>query len=139
MTSTGTSVVGLCVEDEAAIRELVAEADRAQSDAAVLPGLHLEQVAIVNIAGRRLLGREAFAEAMSTALASSLKDVRTSVEIVDIRVLAADVALVSCVKTVHDNRQGSEDALPLAGALTYVAVRTAEGWRIGLAQTTPIQ
>ncbi|TCN38407.1 uncharacterized protein (TIGR02246 family) [Kribbella orskensis] len=139
MTSTGTSTVALAVEDEAAIRELVAQADRAQSDAAVLPGLHLEQMAIVNIAGRRLLGREAFAEAMSAALASSLKDVQTSVEIVDIRVVATDVALVSCIKTVHDNRQDSEGALPLAGALTYVVVRTADGWRIGLAQTTPIQ
>jgi len=76
---------------------------------------------------------------MSTALASSLKDVRTSVEIVDIRAMTAEVALVSCVKTVHDNRPGSEDALPLAGALTYVVVKSADGWRIGLAQTTPIQ
>jgi hypothetical protein len=40
---------------------------------------------IVNLAGRRVLGRDAFAEAMAGALASPLSGVQTSVEVVDIR------------------------------------------------------
>lgn len=75
---------------------------------------------------------------VAAALSSGLGDIRTSVEIVDIRALAADAVLVSCVKTVHDQRPGAETTPPATGALTYVMVRTSDGWEIGLAQTTPI-
>ncbi|WP_327149268.1 SgcJ/EcaC family oxidoreductase [Nocardia sp. NBC_01329] len=128
----------LSVEDERAIRDLVALADRSQTDAAVLPGLHTDTTAIVNLYGRRLLGRDTFEAAMSAALDSGLGDVRTSVEVLDIRPLTADAALVSCIKTVHDQRPGAELIPPTTGALTYVTVRTSTGWKIGLAQTTPI-
>ena len=134
MTSTNT----LSAEDEQAIRDLVALADRSQSDPAVLPGLHTESTVIVNFYGRRLFGRDTFTAAMSAALGSGLGDVRTSVEIIDVRALTADAVLVSCVKTVHDERPGAEPAPPATGALTYVVVRTSGGWEIGLAQTTPI-
>ncbi|MBX7268142.1 SgcJ/EcaC family oxidoreductase [Micromonospora sp. Llam7] len=128
----------LSAEDEHAIRDLVALADRSQVDPAVLPGLHTDATVIVNFYGRRLFGRDAFEAAMSAALGSGLGDVRTSVEIVDIRALAADAVLVSCVKTVHDQRPGVETTPPATGALTYVMVRTSDDWDIGLAQTTPI-
>lgn len=134
------STTELTSTDEREIRDLVARADQAQSDAVALPGLHTEEMVIVNIAGRRLFGREVFAEAMSAALASALKDVRTSVEVVDVRALTPDAALVSCVKTVYDERPDAEpDALPATGALTYVVLRSPDGWRIALAQTTPIR
>jgi uncharacterized protein (TIGR02246 family) len=133
-------MTALSIDDEKAVRDLVQQADQAQSDPILLPDLHTAEMVIVNIAGRRLFGREAFAEAMSAALGSGLKDVRTSVEIVDIRALTGDVVLVSCVKTVYDERPDAEpDALPASGALTYAAVRTSTGWRLALAQTTPIQ
>lgn len=125
-------------DDERAIRDLVALADRSQADAAVLPGLHTDTTAIVNFYGRRLLGRATFESAMNKALSSGLGAVRTSVEVIDIRPLTADAALVSCVKTVHDERPEAEQAPPATGALTYVTVRTSAGWKIGLAQTTPI-
>lgn len=142
MTTISTDKAGgLSIEDEQAIRHLVEQADAAQSDAAILPGLHLPQAIIVNLAGRRVLGRDAIGAAMSAALASELSKVLTSVEILDIRAVAPDVALVSCVKTIHDNRPEAEaaSALPLTGVLTYVAVKGPDGWRIALAQTTPIQ
>lgn len=139
MTSTDTAA-GLTASDEHAIRDLVRRADEAQSDPSVLPGLHTSETVIVNIAGMRLFGRDGFSAAMSAALRSALKDVQTSVEIVDIRGLTPDVALVSCVKTVHDNRSDAgPSALPASGALTYTAVKTAAGWQLALAQTTPIQ
>lgn len=135
-----TSMTELTSTDEREIRDLVARADQAQSDAVVLPELHTDEMVIVNIAGRRLFGREAFTQAMSAALGSALKDVRTSVDVLDIRALTTDAVLVSCLKTVHDNRPDAEPgALPATGALTYVALRTAAGWRLALAQTTPIQ
>lgn len=126
--------------DEQEIRKLVEAADHAQLDADLLPELHTAEMVIVNIAGRRLFGREEFSRAMSAALGSALKDVLTTVEIVDIRALTEDVALVSCVKTVHDNRPDAEAGdFPATGALTYVVRRTSSGWKLALAQTTPIQ
>ncbi|WP_084497517.1 SgcJ/EcaC family oxidoreductase [Nocardia amamiensis] len=128
----------LSAEDEHAVRDLVALADRSQSNASVLPSLHTDATAIVNFYGRRLFGRDAFEAAMSAALGSGLGDVRTSVEVIDLRPLTADVVLVSCVKTVHDRRPDAETNPSATGALTYVIVRTSTGWKIGLAQTTPI-
>jgi len=125
--------------DESAIRDAVTRAHLAQIDSTALPAMHTPGVAIVNIVGRRVLGRDALVEAMAAALASSLKDVRTSVEVVDIRLATPDVAIVSCVKTVHDERPGTDrSALPATGALTYVMTRDGESWLIALAQTTPI-
>lgn len=64
---------------------------------------------------------------------------RTAVEVIEVRPITADVALVSCVKTVHDERpEADRTALPGAGALSYVVVRTDAGWRISLAQTTTV-
>ncbi len=77
---------------------------------------------------------------MADALASPLSDVLTTAEIVDICLATPDVAIVSCTKKVHDGRSGVDDstALPSTGTLTYVTVRSDDGWRIALAQTTPI-
>lgn len=126
--------------DETAIRELVAHARESQSDPEALLNLHTAETAIVNLAGRRVLGRETLAKAMADALASPLRDVLTSVEIVDLRLATPDVAIVSCTKTVHDRRSGvdASTVVPMTGALTYVTVRANDGWRIALAQTTPI-
>jgi uncharacterized protein (TIGR02246 family) len=134
-----TDAPALTETDEDAIRELVARASAAQDDTDGLLALHTADTVIVNIAGRRVLGREALGTAMAAALSSPLRDVRTEVEVVDVRPVTADVALVSCIKTVHDGRAGTErTALPATGALTYVLTRGDGGWLVALAQTTPI-
>lgn len=121
------------------IAELVAAAVRHQSDVEPLLALHADEVVIVNIAGRRVLGRGDLATAMRAALASPLSDVSTTVDIDDIRFLTPDTALVSCTKHVVDNRAEPGDELPTAGAMTYVVVNRDGGWQIALAQTTPIR
>ncbi|MDQ3632083.1 MAG: SgcJ/EcaC family oxidoreductase [Actinomycetota bacterium] len=137
--STTTSMA-ITEADEDAIRDLVALAQESQSDPEALMALHTAETAIVNLAGRRVLGREAYAKAVSGALASPLSDVLTTAEIVDIRLATPDVAIVSCTKTVHDRRSGVDvsTALPSTGALTYVTTRSHGGWRIAHTQTTPI-
>jgi len=137
--STSTDMA-LTEADENAIRDLVALAQESQSDPEVLPELHTAETAIVNLAGRRVLGRESYAKAMAGALATPFRDVLTTAEIDDIRLATPDVAIVSCTKTVHDGRSGvdASTALPLTGALTYVTTRSHGGWRVALAQTTPI-
>lgn len=126
--------------DEQRIRELVARSQEALLDPDVLPALHTANLVIVNIAGRRLFGREAFASAMAEALSSPLKDIRTSLEIDDIRFTTPDVAVVSLTKTVHNERSEAEGSSepPSVGVMTYVLTRQGDDWRIALAQTTPV-
>lgn len=131
----------ISVDDEQAIRTLVQQASDAQYDPDVLLPLHTPDAVIVNFFGRRVLGRDAFDEAMRAALSSPLRDVTTEVEVIDLRPITESVVLVSCIKTVHDHREDrSDDDLPAsAGALTYIVTRMGGSWQIALAQTTPIR
>ena len=127
--------------DERLIRELVARSQEAQTDPEVLPALHTSDLVLINLAGRRVFGREAFESAMTAALASPLKDVRTTLEVEDIRFVRPDVAIVSLTKAVHDERPDTQgpSGFPARGAMTYVMTRDEDdNWRIALAQTTPI-
>lgn len=121
------------------IESLVAAAVRHQSDPDSILPLHTDDVVIVNIAGRRVLGRDGLGAAMRGALASPLADVTTTVDIDDIRFLRPDVALVSCTKHVHDARAEQKDGLPPTGTMTYLVVDDGGGWQIALAQTTPVR
>ncbi|MBT2881318.1 DUF4440 domain-containing protein [Streptomyces albidoflavus] len=140
---------------EAAVREVVADAGKYQSDPEHFLPLHTPDVEIVNFGGRRVAGREALgeamraalasplAEAMRAALASPLAEVATTVEITGVRFPREGVAVVAAVKRVHDARKepdGGGPALPAtSGQLTYLLVEEADGaWRISLAQTTPV-
>jgi uncharacterized protein (TIGR02246 family) len=122
------------------IRALVLAAHQAQNDVDALMRLHTGSVSIVNFGGRRLFGRDAFREAMARALSSDLRDVLTSVTVDRIELLSDTVAVVSCTKTVRDQRGQDQDTLLPAtrGVLTYVVVRGDAGWSIASAQTTPV-
>jgi uncharacterized protein (TIGR02246 family) len=131
-TSTSTT-------EDSAVREIVARASDAQNEPDTFLSLHTSDTIVVNVAGRRVLGRDALAQAMKAALASPLSHVTTSVEVIDVRFPAADVAVISCIKTLHDGRADTDQTrLPETGSLSYVMTRTADGWRIAHAQTTPI-
>ncbi|KQY88936.1 SgcJ/EcaC family oxidoreductase [Pelomonas sp. Root1444] len=125
---------------EAQIHQLVADAQKYQFDVAELMKLHVDDAVIVNMAGRRLFGKQAFEAAMSQALASPLQHVSTATVVDRVRFLTHDCALVSCTKTVHDHRAvGDQSALPgRVGVMTYVVVRQGGGWAIASAQTTPL-
>lgn len=131
-------------DHDAAIRETVAAAQQHQNDLEPFLALHTPDALIVNIAGRRVLGRDAIRQAMAAGLATPLAQVRTKSEIDDIRYVRPDVAVVSCTKHVFDERDdGDRDlhgAFPDTGRLTYVMVRDDDTgtWRIASAQTTPV-
>jgi uncharacterized protein (TIGR02246 family) len=124
---------------EAQIHQLVADAQKYQFDVAELMKLHDGDAVIVNMAGRRLFGRQAFEAAMAQALASPLQHVPTTTTIDRVRLVTPDCAVVSCNKTVHDQRaEADRSALPgRVGMMTYVVVRQGGGWVIASAQTTP--
>lgn len=125
-----------------AVRRVVTDAQRLQSDVDGFTGLLTEDVAIVNFGGRRVQGRAAVRAAMEQALASPLADVITTQEVHDVRFLRRDVAVVDCTKFVHDGRDRADTATepPLRdrGMLTFVLVEQPDGWRIAVAQTTPV-
>lgn len=124
--------------DTAAVRRLIAAADEHQSDAERFAALHHPDVVLVNIAGRRVLGRPELRRAVSAALDGPLARVLTRIEVQDVRFPHPDVALVSAIKHVTDERDDPATALPSTGSVTYTAVRTDDGWQIAAVQTTPI-
>lgn len=126
--------------EEAAIRRLVAEAQKHQFDVAQLMALHDDDVVVTNMAGRRVVGKKAFADAMEKALSSALRHVPATTEVDSVRFLSPDCALVACTKTVHDERPAAEKTrLPASvGVMTYVVVRKGGRWVIASAQTTPV-
>jgi len=101
-----TTSMAITEADENAIRDLVALAQESQSDPEALMALHTAETVIVNLAGRRVLGRETYSKALADALASPLSDVLTTAEIVDLRLATPGVAIVSATKAVHDRRSG---------------------------------
>lgn len=128
-------------DERTAVLRVVADAERLQSDVDGFVGLLTDDVVIVNFGGRRVVGRDAVRRAMQKALASPLADVTTAQQVDDVRFLRPDVAIVDCVKFVHDGRDPSAPgAVPLRdrGMLTFVIVEQGGGWRIAVAQTTPV-
>jgi len=125
-----------------AIRSVIAQADRLQSDAEGFAQLLTEDVALVNFGGRRVLGRGNVEQAMRQALETPFAQVYTKNDVIDVRFLRPDVAVVSCVKHISDEREPSErDAdtvLSKRGSATFVLARERGRWRIALIQTTPV-
>jgi uncharacterized protein (TIGR02246 family) len=125
-----------------AIRAVIADADRLQSYVEGFTQLLTEDVALVNFGGRRVLGRGNVHEAMRQALETPFAHVYTENEVVDVRFLRPDVAVVSSVKHISDKREppASDSEAPMSerGSATFVLVRERNSWLIALVQTTPI-
>lgn len=123
-----------------AVLRVVADAERLQNDVEGFTALLTEDAVIVNFGGRRVRGRRAIHEAMAHALASLLADVVTTQDVEDIRFVRPDVAVVECVKHVHDRRDPATTSAPLRdrGMLTFVPVEQHGAWRITSAQTTAV-
>ena len=125
-------------QDELAIRQLVDDVQANQFDVEPFLALHTDDAIIVNFGGRRVAGKDALRQAMTAALDTPLAKVTTTAEIDDIRFIRPDVATVSATKHVTDDRDQTDTLAP-TGSLTYVVAKDADaGWRIALAQTTPI-
>jgi uncharacterized protein (TIGR02246 family) len=146
MNGTRGEVVGMTTVDHVkeieAIRAVVADAEALQSDAEGFRQLLTEDVALVNFGGRRVLGSNDVYQAMRQALETPFADVYTRNEVVDVRYLRPDVALVSCIKHISDERESSarDASAPLSerGSLTFVLVKQQGTRLIALSQTTPI-
>jgi uncharacterized protein (TIGR02246 family) len=125
--------------DTTAIKDVVTASDKLQNDADGFADLLTEDASLINIAGRKLRGREAIREAYHKALASPLAQVQTRIEIVDVWHISPDAALANAIKHVSDERQDPAAPLPDRGNVTFVLVREQEKWLIASIQTTPIK
>jgi uncharacterized protein (TIGR02246 family) len=125
-------------QDVAEIEQLVADAERFQSDVERFVDLLTDDYAVVNLMGRRVKGKAEAREAMERALDGALSQVITRHELTDISFIRPDVAVVSCVKHVSDNRDGSSGDVAATASLTFVTVKDRAAWRIAFAQTTPV-
>lgn len=124
--------------DREQIAALVAAAEELQTDPDGFIPLHTPDVVLVNIAGRRVLGRDTLADIYRKALESPLAKVLTRNEVHDVRFVRPDVAIVSLTKHVSDQRDGGAP-VPERGSLTYVVTKDDDTWRIALAHTTPMK
>jgi uncharacterized protein (TIGR02246 family) len=135
--------MNLDTRDDQAVRGVVADTERLQSDTEGFTRLLTKDVVIVNIAGRRVQGRVNIYEAMRRALGSPLARVLTRIEVEDVRFLRPDIATVGCIKHVSDGRDSSPTStkvsLPERGRVTFVLVKGAGAWLVASIQTTPIQ
>lgn len=126
-------------QDVDQIRSLVADAERHQNDPDRFTQLHAPKAAIVNVAGRRIRGRDVLHESMRQALAGRLAKVLTRTEIIDIDFIRPDVALVHTIKHIFDHTDDDGPTLPTRGAMQLVLTREDGTWQIAAAQTTPIR
>jgi uncharacterized protein (TIGR02246 family) len=124
---------------EAEIRRLVDAAVEHQSDVGPFLALHTDDIVLVNLAGRRVIGKAALGAAMTEGLKTRMAKVMTHNQVLDITFVGPDTAVVSCLKRITDeNPDAREGSIPAEASLTYVVTRRGAAWLIALAQTTPI-
>jgi uncharacterized protein (TIGR02246 family) len=125
-------------QNEDAIRSVVAETERRQSDADQFAELLMPDVVLVNAVGRRVFGREELRAAMAAALQTPLANVLTRNEIDDIRFVRPDVAAASGTKYVSgDGSDHAESGSTIH--FTFVVVRDGDAWRIAVAHNTLVR
>jgi uncharacterized protein (TIGR02246 family) len=125
-------------QDTQSIRKVIANTETFQNDVQQFTDLVTDDVVLVNIAGRRVMGRAALYDAMKAALDTPLAKVFTTTEVDDIRFLTPDVALASCTKHISDQRSEKADPVTDKGRMTFTLVRQQDKWLVASAQTTPI-
>jgi uncharacterized protein (TIGR02246 family) len=136
----GTSTTSATFEEEKevqAIHEIVAAAETHQNEPEEFCRLLTEEVSIINVAGRRIFGRDAFYKTMKDAMKTHLGEVITRNEIVKINFLHPDVALVSCYKHFVDKGTLKEEASK--ASLNFVMVKENRKWMIASAQSTLVK
>lgn len=126
-------------EDILSIQKVVLDAERFQNNAEQFAQLLTQDAAIVNVAGYRVMSRDEIYKIMKKAVETSLTQIMTRNEIVNISFLHSEVALVHCIKhiSVKNEEKQEEDT---KASLTFVMTKTEnEQWLIALAQNTLMQ
>jgi uncharacterized protein (TIGR02246 family) len=124
-------------EDEAAIRAIVADTEKAfnSGDAELLVAHMAQNVSAVGVTGAELAGRAAALAGSRVALAGPLKGQRARYEVIGITFLRPDVALAR--KHAHAvDADGAAVGVGHAMTALYVLTREAGRWWIVARQNT---
>lgn len=125
-------------QDIRSIEQVVADAERFQSDPEKFSQLLMPDVVLVNVAGIRLIGRDEVYRAMKTAMTTALANIITkNNEAGYITFLRPDVALMSGTKRIF-TRSGDSFTEGATVRLTLVLIKNQEQWGIASIQNTPI-
>jgi uncharacterized protein (TIGR02246 family) len=119
-----------------AIEEVVADAERFQSDPEAFCQLLTREVTLINVVGVRLNGRDTVQRAMQEAMETSLANVHTENEIERVTFLRPDVAVMTGNKQVFVERDGAREPESQT-RLTFVLVKEEGAWLIAFVQNTP--
>lgn len=119
------------------IQQVVADAEQFQNDPEKFCQLLTNNVAIVNIAGLRIIGRDKFYKTMKKAVNTPLVNIITKNEVVNIIFVRSDVAVVSCIKSIV--KKGSLQLDASKASLTFTMVKEQGKWLIATAQSTFIK
>jgi uncharacterized protein (TIGR02246 family) len=122
-------------QDLRAIQQVVADAERYQSDPEAFCRLLTQDATLINVVGVRLEGRDSVQRAMEEAMRTPLADVHTSNEVEHIAFLRPDVAVMTGTKRVSIERDGSLEPQTQA-RLTFVLVKEDGSWLVALIQNT---
>lgn len=125
-------------QDITLIHQLVSDAERFQNDPDKFVQLLAADAILVNVAGYRVEGRDEIYKIMNKAVQTSLAEIKTKHNLLNIKFIRNDIALVTCIKEIlvkKDNLYQKE-----AGAvLTFVMGKNNGGWLISAAQNTLIK
>ena len=125
-------------QDILSIEQVVADAERFQSDPEKFSQLLTLDVVLVNVVGIRLIGRDEVYRAYKNAMTTSLANVITKNEVGHITFLRPDVALMSGTKRIF-TKSGDSLTEEAKACLTFVLIKNQEKWLIAAIQNTPIQ
>jgi len=123
--------------DLSLIRQLVADAERFQNDPDKFAQLLSEDAHLVNVAGYRVDGRNEIYNLMSAAAKTSLADIITRHELLEIKLIKDDVALAKCIKYIYI-KEGNRLKEDSRAVLTFLMIKNNGTWQIASAQNTLI-
>jgi uncharacterized protein (TIGR02246 family) len=116
-------------EDEAAVRAVESAYDVAWNagDIAAVLNLLTDRIVMTNPSGETTVGRDEAASTLAALMDGPARGSKHNSEVVAVRFVNSDVALVDGLATISGFGEHSE---PLRHNYTDVLVRTSDGWRI---------
>ena len=116
-------------DDEAAVRAVESAYDVAWNagDVAAVLGLLTDRAVITNPSGETTVGRDEAANSLAALMDGPARGSKHTSEVVAVRFVKSDVALVDGLATISGFGEHSE---PLRHNYTDVLVHTSDGWRI---------
>ena len=134
-------VVDLATENQShtqKIKQVIADAERFQNDPEQFTDLFTRNAVVINVQGKRFMGRDELYNFMKKATRTFLGELILKNEVINITFISPNVAVVSAVQHII-RRSGDFMGEEAKGSLTMVLVPEEDKWLIAVAQNTFIE